>query len=117
MLQGSLASPSYVTQLCGPVPVYRPSACLSRAHAPWLPFPLVQPGCRAELFVSCEPGTYQLRTVKGPLQQQESCESTHCELVVQDILATINVVSSLLVHLLSAWQCRGVWHGLVHACA
>ena len=59
--------------------------------------------------MSCEPGTYQLRTGKGPLQQQESCESTHCELVVQDILATINVVSRFLEH-------AAVQDGLVHAC-
>ena len=65
--------------------------------------------------MSCEPGTYQLRTGKGPLQQQESCESTHCELVVQDVLATINVVSTCLVQVLSTQQSRGSWHGLVHA--
>lgn len=47
------------------------------------------------MFISCEPGNYSLRTGAGPIHQDPLCEGTHCEMLVQDILATIVVVSIL----------------------
>ncbi|KAK9818805.1 hypothetical protein WJX74_002226 [Apatococcus lobatus] len=46
---------------------------------------------RAEMFISCQPGNYSLRTGAGPIYQDPLCEGTHCELLVQDIVATIVV--------------------------
>ena len=43
-------------------------------------------------MIQCEAGTYDLRTGAGPMKQQDNCESTHCELIVQDVLATLDVV-------------------------
>ena len=45
------------------------------------------------MFVSCAPGNYTLRTGAGPLHNDPNCLSTHCELLQQDIMATIVVVS------------------------
>ena len=42
-------------------------------------------------MIQCEAGTYDLQTGAGP-KQQDSCKSTHCELIVQDVLATLDVV-------------------------
>ena len=47
-------------------------------------------------MIQCEAGTYDLRTGAGPMKQQDSCESTHCELIVQDVLATLVVVRDKL---------------------
>lgn len=49
--------------------------------------------CRAEMFVSCAPGNYTLRSGYGPLHNDPQCQSTHCELLQQEVLATIVVVS------------------------
>jgi FtsP/CotA-like multicopper oxidase with cupredoxin domain len=46
---------------------------------------------RVDALVSCAPGVYTLSTGNGPLQLQEDCESTHCMLLQQDVLATIVV--------------------------
>lgn len=49
---------------------------------------------RVELMIQCEAGTYDLQTGAGPMKQQDSCKSTHCELIVQDVLATLDVAPS-----------------------
>lgn len=45
-------------------------------------------------MVVCEPGVYSLRTGAGPLGNDPDCGSSHCELLTQDNLATLVVVSS-----------------------
>ena len=47
------------------------------------------------MFISCEAGTYALRTGHGPMMQSPECQSTHCELLLQDVMATLKVVSPL----------------------
>ncbi|KAK9818823.1 hypothetical protein WJX74_006953 [Apatococcus lobatus] len=49
---------------------------------------------RAEMFVSCAAGNYTLRTGAGPLHNDPNCQSTHCELLQQDIVATIVVTEN-----------------------
>ena len=49
-------------------------------------------GCRVDMFVVCEPGTYQLQTGQGPLSVDPGCASSHCELLNQTTLATLEVV-------------------------
>ena len=49
-------------------------------------------GCRVDMFVICEPGTYQLQTGQGPLSVDPGCGSSHCELLNQTTLATLQVV-------------------------
>ena len=44
------------------------------------------------MLVVCEPGTYQLGTGQGPLGNDPHCESSHCELLNQTTLATLEVV-------------------------
>ena len=45
-----------------------------------------------DVLVVCEPGTYQLGTGQGPLDVDTHCESSHCELLNQTTLATLEVV-------------------------
>ena len=47
---------------------------------------------RVELLISFEAGTYALRTGDGPMTQAPECESTHCELLLQDVMATLEVL-------------------------
>ena len=61
-------------------------------------------GHRVDMFVICEPGTYQLQTGQGPLSVDPGCGSSHCELLNQTTLATLQVVcacpaSAEIVHL------------------
>ncbi|KAK9818159.1 hypothetical protein WJX72_008005 [[Myrmecia] bisecta] len=49
---------------------------------------------RVELLISCQAGSYQLRTGAGPMSQHPDCTSTHCELLKQD-LATLNVTGDM----------------------
>ncbi len=44
-------------------------------------------------MVVCEAGEYSLRTGAGPLGNDPGCGSSHCELLTQDNLATLVVVS------------------------
>ena len=52
--------------------------------------------CRVDVLVVCEPGTYQLGTGQGPLGNDPHCESSHCELLNQTTLATLEVVRSCM---------------------
>ena len=45
-------------------------------------------------MVVCEPGTYRLQTGQGPLDVDPDCGSSHCELLNQTTLATLEVVRS-----------------------
>ncbi len=49
-------------------------------------------GCRVDMMVICEPGTYQLQTGQGPLSVDPGCGSSHCELLNQTTMATLVVV-------------------------
>ena len=50
--------------------------------------------CRVEVLIQCDAGTYQLQTGQGNFSTQDpGCGSSHCDLVMQPVLATIEVVS------------------------
>ncbi len=49
---------------------------------------------RVEMFVSCAAGNYTLRTGAGPIYQDPHCESVHCKALVQEVLATFEVVGA-----------------------
>ena len=55
--------------------------------------------CRVDVLVVCEPGTYQLGTGQGPLGNDPHCESSHCELLNQTTLATLEVVRCCILSL------------------
>lgn len=55
-------------------------------------------GCRVDMMVVCEPGVYSLRTGAGPLGNDPDCGSSHCEILTQDNLATLIVVSAIPLH-------------------
>ena len=61
--------------------------------------------CRVDLLVACEPGTYQLGTGQGPLGNDPHCESSHCELLNQTTLATLEVVRRCSLFLTSSDTC------------
>ena len=41
--------------------------------------------------MTCEAGTYNLQTGKGPFVRDPNCNGTHCELYHQDVVATLQV--------------------------
>lgn len=48
-------------------------------------------------MVQCDAGSYQLQSGQGEFATQDpGCASSHCDLIQQPILATIEVVSLLL---------------------
>lgn len=50
--------------------------------------------CRVEVLIQCDAGTYEMQSGTGDFAKEEpGCQSSHCELLHQPILATINVVS------------------------
>ena len=50
---------------------------------------------RLEVLVQCNAGTYQLQSGQGQFSTQDpGCGSSHCDLIQQPIIATINVVSA-----------------------
>ena len=57
------------------------------------------------MLVVCEPGTYQLGTGQGPLGNDPHCESSHCELLNQTTLATLEVVRRRSLFLTSSDIC------------
>jgi hypothetical protein len=60
--------------------------------------------CRVDVMAVCEAGVYSLRTGAGPLSVDPGCGSSHCELLTQDNIATLVVVSPPCMHPLSAFQ-------------
>lgn len=49
---------------------------------------------RIDSFLICtQPGTYTLRTGAGPFDNDPECQSSHCQLRRQPVLATFVVVS------------------------
>lgn len=54
--------------------------------------------CRVDAFVQCsDPGNYTLRTGAGPMDNDPECQSTHCQLRRQAVLATFVVVGDHLI--------------------
>lgn len=49
--------------------------------------------CRVDAFVLCKPGTYRLQTGQGPLGADPACKISHCKMLNQTTLATLQVVS------------------------
>ena len=50
--------------------------------------------CRLEVLVQCDAGVYQLQSGQGQFATQDpGCGSSHCDVIQQPIIATINVVS------------------------
>ena len=50
-------------------------------------------GCRVEVLIQCDAGSYEMQSGTGDLATEEpGCQSSHCELLHQPILATLNVV-------------------------
>ena len=62
--------------------------------------------CRGDLFVSCAPGNYTLQTGYGPIYQDPNCQSTHCELLQQEVLATLQVVRPSLLLMIHTVYCQ-----------
>lgn len=60
--------------------------------------------CRVDVMTVCEAGVYSLRTGAGPLSVDPGCGSSHCELLTQDNIATLVVVSLSCMHSLSGFQ-------------
>ena len=48
--------------------------------------------CRVDAFIVCQAGDYVLRTGFGPFGNDPECQSSHCQLRNQSVLATISVV-------------------------
>lgn len=52
--------------------------------------------CRVELLIQCDAGTYQLQSGQGEFGIQDpGCASSHCDVINQPIMATVEVVSLL----------------------
>ncbi len=52
--------------------------------------------CRVELLIQCDAGTYQLQSGQGEFGIQDpGCGSSHCDVIKQPIMATVEVVSLL----------------------
>lgn len=48
-----------------------------------------------DAFVVCQAGNYTMGTGQGPFDNDPECQSSHCELRKQPVLATLVVVSAL----------------------
>ena len=84
---------------------------------------LFLPAHRVEVLVQCDAGSYQLQSGQGEFATLDpGCASSHCDLIQQPILATIEVVSLLLQSCCpcaclsesqsprSSPQCRTAWY-------
>lgn len=65
-------------------------------------------------MIVCEPGTYQLQTGQGPLDVDPGCGSSHCELLNQTTLATLEVVHTSFLYNTAAASCFSSQASLCH---
>ncbi len=79
---------------------------------------LFLPAHRVEVLVQCDAGSYQLQSGQGEFATLDpGCASSHCDLIQQPILATIEVVSlllqpSVLVHVCLSLKALGRLHSV-----
>lgn len=69
--------------------------------------------CRVELLIQCDAGTYQLQSGQGEFGIQDpGCGSSHCDVIYQPIMATVEVVSllcQLSVHVCACVTLHVAW--------
>ena len=67
--------------------------------------------CRVELLIQCDAGTYQLQSGQGEFAIQDpDCASSHCQVIQQPVLATVQVVSVMMSLMICTCMC-------MHVCA